>query len=239
MRRIHAAALFLSLSCSLGGCALEHESCDTDAGADADTADASQSCPDDSVCLDIQLLETDAPRTGRLAVMWYQLSDVAPDPEPQIAWEGALDPTARRIVIPLSAIAVPTDQALLLCERACTDEARCPCRGTVQVGIATVVAADDVNRDGRIDVREVADAPLGRGDLVVARSETQYRTAPPPFDRVFADSIRKGTRAYRIIDEGGGNVRIGSPEEHQAFDLKLCSQPGTRCAAPLPNLRAF
>src|SRR5262249_38390718 len=46
-------------------------------------------------------LEGGSARAGRLAVVWYQLVDADPDPDPEIAYDVPLDPDARQIVIPI------------------------------------------------------------------------------------------------------------------------------------------
>ena len=235
MKTIHSL-LFVSIACAAAGCSMSYEPCETEtAGADM----RAEPCPDGNVCLDFELLEGTAVRAGRVAVMWYQVDEADPDPEPQIAWEGKLDPAAKRIAIPFSEIRTVADSALLLCERDCSDEARCPCRTEQTVGIATVVASDDLDGDGRTSVREVAKATFGRADVVIVRSEKEYPLAAP-FDGIFASPIRQGTNAYVAIGgNGSGNVRLGSPEEGQAFHMELCSTADARCVPSLPKLRSL
>ena len=235
MRRIQALVF---ITCALTGCALEYEPCFADGEGAATTSTDRDACPDESICFDLKPPEGGAVRAGHVAVMWSQLNEVDPDPEPQIAFDIAIDSSTRRIEIPVAKIQAMSDDKLLLCERACTDEARCPCRGDVAVGTATVVAADDENKDGRLDVREATTRTYGRGATVIVRSEKEYRPAPPPFDRVFADAILAGTHAYRYVGKGA-DVRIGSPEEDEIFALNLCAEPGSACVLPSPTLRSF
>jgi hypothetical protein len=232
MQRI--SALILVSACSLVGCSLEYEPCDTSGEA----VDNSRSCPEDSICFDVKPPEGGAIRPGHVAVIWSQLDQADPDPEPQIAYQTRLDPEVRRIVIPVAELQPAKDQSLALCVRDCDDEARCACTSDVRVTTATLIAAEDTNADGVLDVRETATAMFGRASTVIVRSEKEHRPAPSPFDTVFAGSIRAGTHAYRFVG-AGSDIRLGSPEEGQAFDLLLCKEPGRSCVLPFPNLRGF
>ena len=232
MQRI--ISLVLVSACALVGCSFEYEPCDT-AGEAADT---SRSCPSDSICFDLKPPEGGKIRPGHVAMVWSQLDAADPDPEPQIAYQAKLDPEVRRVVIPVAQIQPAKDQSLALCVRDCDDEVRCPCQSEVRVTTATLVAADDSDGNGILDVRETATAMFGRASTVIVQSEKEYRPAPSPFDAVFAGSIRAGTYGYRFVG-AGSDVRLGSPEEDQTFDLVLCNEPGASCLLPLPNLRGF
>ena len=206
-------------------------------------------CPDDSICMQAELLEGKTIRPGRLAVVWYQLKDGDPDPEPQIAFDAPLDTSSRHIVIPIKEVRPASGEDLQYCERRCDDESICPCMSDVRVTVGTVIAADDSNGDGRLDAREVRTVSYGRGYFAVVRSEKDVRPVPSPFDRTFATPIRTGTHPFRFVDlDGSGTVALGSPEElpglgspeeRVVFDFNPCDAPNTRCVAPAPAIRTF
>jgi hypothetical protein len=222
-----------------------------EASGAADVSDCG--CPEDSVCMDLNVLEGAEVRAGRVAVLWYQLNDVDPDPTPEIGYDAPLERDAQRLVIRHDDIRPPRSEALSLCERACADESTCPCRGETNVSIATVITADDGNGDGRLDVREALEGRYGRGYFVIVRSEGTYRTAPPPFDAVFAGAIHGGTHAYGFVASGDGSTvlvgnpedlgdpeGVGNPEERARLVMNLCASPASRvCTPPFPTIRTF
>ena len=128
-------------------------------------------------------------------------------------------------------IAPPKDNNLLLCQRACDDEAKCGCRGN-GVAVGMVVAADDVNGDGRLDAEEVTAASYGRGYFVVVHSDKDHPVAPRPLNAVFTDGIERGTAAYRFVAAGGA-PRQGAPG--RVLRDEPVRQAGTRVRAPVPG----
>ena len=194
-------------------------------------------CPEGNVCLDVQPQDGRTVRPGRVAVMFYQVepgAPGAPQPEPAIAFDREITRKDQRIEIATSAISAPKDDQLLLCERACDDESSCACRSE-GVTVATIVAADNQNGDGRLDAEEIRKSTYGRAHVLIAHSAKEFAVAPTPLDAVFTDGIARGTAAYRFV--GSPEERVVRARPDESFVLELCSMPGPYCSLPAPELR--
>ena len=234
MKKLFAA---FTLTTLLTGCAMDIESTG-DHYAVQDPLPAA--CPADSVCLEVQALEEGAlAKPGHLAVVWYQLEPGDPDPKPEIAWSQEVKDFANaeggRLVIPFETITKPANAELLLCERDSDDEAKSPCRGDIAIGTATVVVADDIDGNGRLEAFEVEKATRGRGQLVIASSEEEHTVTPPAYTPVFIDGLERGTAAYRFV-ERGRSTRLARAERGESFALQLCSEPAGKCQPKFPDL---
>lgn len=198
------------------------------------------SCPADSICFETRALEEGAlAKPGHLAVVWYQAEGGDPDPQVEIAWSREIEDFSQleggRLVIPLETITMPENDELLLCERSSDDEARSPCRGEVAIGTATVVIADDLDGNGKLESFEVVEATRGRGQAVIGSSVTEYTTVPPAFTPVFADGIERGTRGYEF-ERSGRSVRLKRGDRSKPFELQVCAAVGDKCKPPFPQL---
>lgn len=191
-------------------------------------------CPADTICLAIKPVESGAVQPGRVIVLWVQLNDDGPDPLPLIAYDAAFDPKAGTIEIPSASILPPPPENLL-CDRACDDEAMCPCTGEVKVGIGYVLAVRDTDMNGSISIEEFNNETYGVGYMGVAASENEHIPTPAPYDMLFPEGIDKGTRAYRLI-EAGTFDDLGRSMDGDVFDLNVCDAPGPSCDYPFPNL---
>jgi hypothetical protein len=221
-----------------GGCSLEYDACETeDVGTDVASDTRPEPCPEGKLCLDMTPIDGGAIRAGHLAVVWSQLDQTDPDPQPEIAFTRSFGPRDRHMEIDISSIRAPSRQELLLCERACDDEAACACRSETKIGVATVVVADDVDRDGRLELDEIGRATYGLGHLLIAHSETEQMISPPPFDGVFSNGFTRGVAAYRFI--GNPEERVARAERGERFELNLCREAGDSCELPFPELRGF
>jgi hypothetical protein len=235
MKRLFSIAL---VACALPlGCSFEYDPCDTELPIDtASAGSGTETCKEGSLCFDITPLDRGAPRSGTVAVVWYQLDAGDPDPEPFVGYQAEFDAKQKSFSIPLDAIEAPKDEALMLCERACDDEVACGCRSDERIAVGNVIVAQDEDRDGRLDVREVRQSTYGRGYLLIASGEKDYPISPPPADQVFTDGIGRGVHAYRFL---------GNPEERDAravraepdatFRMNVCSERG--CTPPFPEVR--
>src|SRR5215813_11266219 len=95
MHRIHA--LILS-TCALAGCQFDYAPCDGP-GETSSSASIGKACPDDSICFDVKPMDGKTVRAGHIVVMWSQLNEADPDPDPEIAFDARIDSSSRRIVI--------------------------------------------------------------------------------------------------------------------------------------------
>jgi len=221
-----------------GGCSFEYDDCETeDVGTDVASDTRPEACPEGKLCLDLTPLDGGVVRAGHLAVVWYQLDSGDPDPQPEIAFTRTFGPKDRQIEIDISSLRAPSRQDLLLCERECDDEAACACRGEIKIGVATVIAADDVDRDGQLEVEEIRRGMYGRGHLLVAHSETEQMISPAPYEKVFTDGFARGVAAYRFV--GNPEEGVARAARGERFALELCRQPGDSCELPLFELRGF
>lgn len=182
-------------------------------------------CKDDEICLDVDWLPGAAQREGqRIAVAWYRVDQ--PESPSKVAFEAKFEPSEGRIAIPVTSIAAPEDDALLLCQRRCLDATRCPCEGDAKVGTATVVVSQDANQDGRIDAEEVRTAAYARASVIVGYSPEEYRPAPGALAATFPVGIVKGIAPYENLDEESLKL---VPASGETFRLAMCRDPGTSC----------
>jgi hypothetical protein len=190
-------------------------------------------CPANTICLAVKPTETGSIQAGRLAVVWYQLNDDGPDPLPSIGYDMPFDPKATKIEIPTASIMAPNEENLI-CERACDDEAMCPCLSDPKVGVAYVFVVNDADNTGTINIDEINNELYGIGFMAVATSEAEYVPAPAPFDALFTEGIDKGTRGYHIV-EGGPTDMLSRSKDGDVFDLNVCDAPSVTCAPPSPG----
>lgn len=194
-------------------------------------------CPVDTVALDVNVIGGGAPVAGRLVVAWGQLDDDGPDPIPDVAYDVQFDTTASMIEIPIASLTPPTEPNLL-CERACDDEAMCPCLSDPRVGFGLVAVVNDANGSGTIEPEEVRARPPGVGFVVVGYSAMRYVPAPETpslWRRIFPEGIEGGICPYRIIDTESFD-RPGLVMPGARFELNVCSAAMPMCDPPLPNL---
>ncbi len=123
---------------------------------------------------------------------------------------------------------------LLLCERACDDEAICPCADPDQaggIGIIMVVSdafAADPTLDDAGNVFGVAtDGAVGYGPT---------EQVPPHPDLVgkFPDGIHEGVRPYVLVPDGGF-VDLGFTDGTEGFELDVCPTEAG-CGLDFPEL---
>jgi len=191
-------------------------------------------CPPGFICLAVRPMGSGTPMAGRLGVIWFQIDDSGTDPAPQIGFDGAFDPTAGQVNIPLLAVDTPSD-AVLLCSRACPDEESCPCMSEPRIGVALVVVLQDANANGAIDVSEIQTTGIvGIGWLAVAYSTLAYMPAPSPFGGLFVDGIQMGKLPYTLIEDGAVQ-HLGIVPTDTIFDLNVCVE-GAPCDAPPPSI---
>ncbi len=195
-------------------------------------------CPANTICLDVKLLQEPV-TAGRLAVVWFQLSDDGPDPVPLVAYDVPFDPAVKRIEIPVASITIP-DEENLLCPRACNDEAMCPCTGEPKLGTGFVFVSKDADGNGKLDPAEVEPSmggPAGVGFMGLGYSAMPYATVPTPYDTLFPEGIDQGVRPYRIIETNVTFDKLGKANEGDVFDLNVCGDPANAtCMLPFPNL---
>ena len=230
--------LFFFFSSFAAGCSFEYNTCDDDP-ADVGGDPQPVPCPDGKLCIDVSPLTVSGDaRSGHLAVVWYQLDPDDPDPVREIGYSRPFETRDQKMEIDLDSIALPKDEALLLCERDCADEAKCACQSETKIGIATVVLADDVDRDGRIALEEIDKATYGRGWFLIAHSDKETSISPPPFDAVFSDGFARGTAAYRFV--GNPEDRVERASDGERFVLNVCADTREEpCELPFPELRGF
>lgn len=252
-KHIHIVGLFVTSLGALVACNVDvdedtlviHGAAAAEAASEASCTDA---CPQDTLCLSTVVKTAEAIPRGRLAVVWFQLGETSPEPEPEIGYDVPFDPAASRVRIPLSALTHPKDEGLSFCERECTDTAKCPCTSDVRVETAQVVVARDVNADGRLDTSEVRTESYGRGYFVLGSSGVRVDRVPKTFEGTFSSGIPQGTSTFRFIADaqrdGGGNlVRIESSGSMRTESptLYLCARPATgkledECRPPWPEV---
>lgn len=207
-------------------------------GSDAGPIIAGE-CPVASVTLDVNVIGGGAPVAGRLVVAWGQLDDDGPDPIPDVGYDVQFDTTATTIEIPIASIGLPTEPNLV-CERACDDEATCPCLSTPQVGYGLVAVVTDTDGSGAIEPSEVQRVrPPGVGYVVVGYSAMRYvppPATPPQWGELFPEGIEGGVCPYRIIDSPSSFDRPGLVMPGARFDLNVCPAAMPGCDLPLPNL---
>jgi hypothetical protein len=230
----------------------------SDAGTDASAADAATDAPasDTSskadtatgpctatdLCFDVTPVRPGTtPLAGKLVLVWGQLDDDGPDPTPKVAYEVPFAGTEKQVVIPIAQIALP-DEPNLLCKRACTDEAICPCLEDPRVGIGFVmVLPASPSGDASAFKSRIGIAKMG-----VAYSDKAFKPAPPradggakyPYDLLFPDGIEQGTRGYFLVrPEAGSFDRLGAAPAGATFPLEVCDTADTGvCVAKGPNL---
>jgi hypothetical protein len=203
-------------------------------GAGGGGGGSAGSCPAETICLAVKPTESGNVEPGRIIVWWSQLNDDGPDPVPFIGYDQAFDPKVAQVEIPISAIKLPSEE-LLLCERACDDEAMCPCVKDPKVGTGLIMVVRDTDMSGDISLEEIGNDLYGVGYMVVGYSEQEYVPAPMPLDMLFTDGIDKGVRPYRIIEKGAIDA-LGRTKAGDVLDLNVCDAPSAACAPPFPNI---
>jgi hypothetical protein len=222
---------------------VETTSSSTSGGSTSSSSSSSSSggtgvCPENTICLDVKLVQEPV-GAGRLAVVWFQLSDDGPDPIPLVAYDAPFDPAVQRVEIPLASITIP-NEVNLLCPRACVDESMCPCTGEPKLGTGFVVVGNDADGNGKLDPGEIlsdASGPKGIAFMGLGYSATPYTTVPSPYDSLFPEGVDVGVRPYRIIEGNMTFDKLGKTKDGDVFDLNVCGDPANAtCSLPFPNL---
>lgn len=180
--------------------------------------------------------------TGRMVVMWFQLNDDGPDPEIEVGYDVAFDPSVTTYNVPMSAITPPGEQNLL-CPRSCTDEATCPCAGVPQVGIGLILLLTDPNGNGKIDVPTEwgwnggTATVFGVTKIVIGYGPDAYVPATP-YDNIFPQGILEGMIPYEAVSGAGTFDQLVPANTTTRYDLKACDpNMATTCdSLPWPNL---
>lgn len=176
---------------------------------------------------------------GRLALVWFQLEDDGPDPEPQVAYDVPFSGSLAQVDVPLAAAAAPGD-AVLFCARACNDEAACPCVGGPRLAFGYAVVALDADANGRTDVarREGAraDPIVAVGFVVVAQSPEAMAVASAPLNMLFTGGIAAGRAPYPLVPRDATDHALAAPAFGRAYDLNFCPPDNPACNRYLPNL---
>ena len=201
---------------------------------------ATGECDPGLLCLEVNRLGTGAVRQGVIAIVWFQLDDDGPDPEPVLAFEVATsrDTGWARTDILLSAVA-PPPEPVRWCPRDCEDESICPCTGNPQVTIGAVVVFEDPDLDGSLSPAEIAGGTsvIGVGWVVVANANDRYVPAPAPFNQIFVEGVLAGTAAYRVTDaDSTGRNDLAIPPVADTFVLHMCTDDMTVCELPSVDL---
>ena len=229
-----------------------------DAGSDASAADAAATdapasdtsskadtatgpCTAADLCFDVTPVRPGTtPLPGKIIVAWAQLDDDGPDPTPKVAYEAAFAGTETRVVIPIAQIALP-DEPNLLCKRACTDEAICPCLEDPRVGLGfvLVVPASPAGDASAFKSR------IGIAKMAIAYSDKAFKPAPPkadggakyPYDLLFPDGIEQGVRGYVLVRSDGSFDRLGASPLGASYPLEVCDTTDANMCSPKgPNL---
>jgi hypothetical protein len=262
MTRIRVAAGVIGwlTVCAFAACGGDDNVTTADAGSDASAADAAANdapvsgdasgkpdtaagpCTAADLCFDVTPVRPGTtPLAGKLVVLWGQLDDDGPDPVPKVAYEVPFAGTETRVVIPIAQIALP-DEPNLLCKRACTDEAICPCLEDPRVGIGFVVVVPAASAgDASLFKSRIGVAKMG-----IAYSDKPFKPAPPradggakySYDLLFPDGIEQGTRGYVLVRADGSSFdRLGSAPPGASFELQVCDTTDTTVCSPKgPNL---
>jgi hypothetical protein len=200
----------------------------------ADTAPSpapSGPCRADELCFDVTPLRPGtAPLPGRLMLLWFQLDDDGPDPGIKIGYQASFNGTDTRVVIPLSQVALP-EEVHLLCERACDDEATCPCLSEPKAGIGLVaVYPDNDAAPGR--------ESIGVAAMAVGYSDKEFKPSPLSFSGKFPDGIEQGVRGYKLVrPDGGGFDDLGFAPPGTVYQLPVCDTTDREVCRPRgPNL---
>jgi len=211
------------------------------AATDARTSDpdggTTAACETGRLCLEVNRLGSGAVQQGILAVVWFQVDDDGPDPDPVVAFElpTPSDPGWAREDILLDALAPPPD-AVRWCPRDCDDEAICPCTGNPQVALAVVGVLEDTDSDGTLGTAEITSGrATGMAMVVVANANDRYVPAPIPWSEVFADGVIAGTQPYRVI-EAGVTDDLGVAPPGSTFVLSVCTDDMPVCDPPTPDV---
>ncbi|MDB4998190.1 MAG: uncharacterized protein JWM74_5622 [Myxococcaceae bacterium] len=210
---------------------------DTSSKADTQTGP----CTAADLCFDVVPVRPGtAPLPGKVIVVWAQLDDDGPDPLPKIAYEAPFAGTETSVVIPIAQIALP-DEPNLLCKRACTDEAICPCLEDPRVGLGFVLVmpASSAGDASAFKTR------TGIAQMAIAYSDKAFKPAPPradggakyPYDLLFPDGIEQGVRGYVLVRADGSFDRLGASPPGASYPLQVCDTTDTTLCVPKgPNL---
>lgn len=205
------------------------------------SGEPAQPCAATDLCLDTRSIRPSTkPLGGILVVFWSQISDDGPDPRPKIAYSTAFDGDETRVAIPLRSLASP-DDANLLCERSCSDEALCPCTSKERVGIAYVAVVADTNGDGTADLDYDLNAEplIGSARVVVVTSDEAIDPSTAGLGTLFPEGIRAGLHPYALERSTAGSMdRLRPAAAGAVFELLVCDTHDAKACAPaLPNLQ--
>ena len=174
---------------------------------------------------------------GHLALVWFQVSDDGPDPDPQIASQAPFNATTTSIELELSTVDTPGDP-VLMCNRRCDDESQCACEpgGPLKFGLGLVVVVEDADGSGKIEPGEFSDENIfGIGRTVVAWSPARV----PDADNTdfFDTDLLAGIHAYSVIEDPNETFdTLGEAPTDTTFELAICPPDSTTCELPWPNL---
>ena len=117
------------------------------------------------------------------------------------------------------------------------DPITCPCVGEERVAFGQLVVTADTNGNGRTDVEELRASTIGRGHLVIGRSESRIEDIPASFGgAVFGRVIPKGIRAYEFVAEAD-RVRVAATPRSESQRVYLCPpEAGETCTLPFPQI---
>ena len=119
-----------------------------------------------------------------------------------------------------------------MCDRACNDEAICPCLAEPKIGLAYALIVANTNGNSVLEQTEIENTMEAIGWLMVGYSAIEHIPAPSPLDTLFVEGIDAGIRPYRIIP-GNPFDDLGRTVGGEIFDLNLC---GGSCSGLAPNL---
>lgn len=190
-------------------------------------------CTPDKICLSVVPDNGVSAASGRLVVLWFQLNDDGPDPDPFIGYDAPFDGTLPTAEILLADIAAPPDE-LLLCERACDEETECPCADPEQaggIGLVLVVSdafAADPTLPFSGNVFGVAP------DMAAGYGPTEQVPPHPDLVGKFPDGIHEGVWPYALVPDGVF-VDMGFTDGTVGFELVVCPTSAS-CGLQFPNL---
>jgi hypothetical protein len=176
-------------------------------------------CDAGEICFDVVKVPPGMTiEAGRLWIVWVPLGSGG---NPLLAYDVAFDPAVTKLEIPIADIALPTPE-LLYCERACDDEAMCPCIS--EFGFGTLVVGADTDGDGRLDSRYTRNG----GGAILVYSQKEYMPAPEFLAGI--EGIAKGVRAY--VREDGDDSRLRPSAPGTWLPLNICPSDQAACRTP-------
>ncbi len=188
------------------------------------------SCPVQQLSIELSAHE-ESWTNPRLALVWWHQRIGEHDEFISVAYDAAIvsdEPS----VVTLADVRAPAHENLV-CERACTDRSRCPCLGAPAVAIASILVAQDVDRDLELSVDEiVSEQVAGTDQAVVGWSGTSSDSQALVWSGFFG-SVHSGACAYRTSDNEAPYLE---PVEQRTFPLQLSTCPASTpaCAFDVP-----